>query len=66
MRSEIKVTGRFLIPPNADIVADDWPLHITPEIIKLAMSRLEKRGKHGYHIVHLVPPASAEPAPPSH
>jgi hypothetical protein len=45
MHSEIKVTGRFLIPPNADIVADDWPLHITPEIIKLAMSRLEKRGK---------------------
>jgi peptidoglycan/xylan/chitin deacetylase (PgdA/CDA1 family) len=84
---------RSLVTFSADVVADDWHRHITPaQIIKRAMSRLEKRGKgsilllhdihratvaalpgllkelrdHGYHIVQLAPPASAEPAPPSH
>jgi peptidoglycan/xylan/chitin deacetylase (PgdA/CDA1 family) len=79
---------RSLVTFSADVVADDWHRHITPaQIIKRAMSRLEKRGKgsilllhdihpttvaalpgllkelkgHGYHIVHVVPPAPAEP-----
>jgi peptidoglycan/xylan/chitin deacetylase (PgdA/CDA1 family) len=79
---------RSFVTFSADVVADDWYRRITPaQIIKRAMSRLEKRGKgsilllhdihpatvaalpgllkelkdHGYRIVHVVPPAPAEP-----
>jgi hypothetical protein len=44
---------RSLVTFSADIVADDWHRHTTPaQIIKRAMSRLEKRGKGSILLLH--------------
>jgi peptidoglycan/xylan/chitin deacetylase (PgdA/CDA1 family) len=49
---ESELATRPLVTFSADVVADDWHRRITPsQIISLAMSRLEKRGK-GILLLH--------------
>jgi peptidoglycan-N-acetylglucosamine deacetylase len=53
---EDALASRSLVVFSADVVADDWFHHITPEqIVQRAMSRLEKRGR-GILLLHDIHP----------
>ena len=55
---------RSLVTFSADVVADDWHRRITPaQIIKRAMSRLEKRGKGSIMLLHDIHPATVAALP---
>jgi peptidoglycan/xylan/chitin deacetylase (PgdA/CDA1 family) len=55
---------RSLVTFSADVVADDWHRRITPaQIIKRAMSRLEKRGKGSILLLHDIHPATVAALP---
>ena len=55
---------RSLVTFSADVVADDWYRRITPDqIIKRAMSRLEKRGKGSILLLHDIHPTTVAALP---
>jgi peptidoglycan/xylan/chitin deacetylase (PgdA/CDA1 family) len=55
---------RSLVTFSADVVADDWHRRITPDqIIKRAMSRLEKRGKGSILLLHDIHPTTVAALP---
>jgi peptidoglycan-N-acetylglucosamine deacetylase len=61
---DYELAVRSLVTFSADVVADDWHHHITPaQIIKLAMSRLEKRGKGSILLLHDIHPATVAALP---
>ena len=61
---ERELAARSLVTFSADVDADDWHRHVTPEqIIKLAMSRLEKRGKGSILLLHDIHPATVAALP---
>jgi hypothetical protein len=62
--SPCELAARSLVTFSADVVADDWYRRITPaQIIKRAMSRLEKRGKGGILLLHDIHPATVAAVP---
>jgi peptidoglycan-N-acetylglucosamine deacetylase len=61
---ERELAARSLVTFSADVDADDWHRHITPDqITKLAMSRLEKRGKGSILLLHDIHPATVAALP---
>jgi peptidoglycan/xylan/chitin deacetylase (PgdA/CDA1 family) len=55
---------RSLVTFSADVVADDWHRRITPaQIVKRAMSRLEKRGKGSILLLHDIHPTTVAALP---
>jgi len=65
-RSELvekALADRSLVVFSADVVADDWFRHISPEqIVKRAMERLDKRGR-GILLLHDIHPWTIEALP---
>jgi peptidoglycan/xylan/chitin deacetylase (PgdA/CDA1 family) len=60
---EKELAARSLVVFSSDTVADDWHHRITPsKIIKLAMNRLEARGK-GILVLHDIHPATVAALP---